>query len=464
MNGVGTLSCTSTISSASALVANGTNCGIGQAALGVDSAGNAEGCWTPSGGITLPVTSNLLKGNGGGGAAAFTGTNTCGAGSASNYMDGSGTLSCTSTISNASALVANGTNCGIGQAAVGVDSGGNAEGCWTPLGALSPLTATVLGGVKGNGTATACVLPFVATGFDAAGALQCAQPTNVTGSAATLSGTVSMSNGGTNSTATPGSLGGVAFYNSTGTKIDFTTPGPINYVFVGTGGAPSFSATVPVAALPVTTVAKGGTNLTTISANETLVGSGLGIFSPSLLPSCSNATTSKLLYDNTTRVFSCGTDQTTPAGATVAGTTMKLAAPVSSAVTNSLVSLGLGLTIPANATFGFHCVISTTRAAITNGPRYAMVQGVAPARISWNAHVGLAATTETITKMLAVSTTTICGTCTTAMTAGTVAQVMDDEIVGTGTQNATGGTLSLHLAPSATGAVTAQAGSYCIWY
>ena len=29
---------------------NGSNCSAGQAALGVDASGNAEGCWTPGGG------------------------------------------------------------------------------------------------------------------------------------------------------------------------------------------------------------------------------------------------------------------------------------------------------------------------------------------------------------------------------------------------------------------------------
>jgi hypothetical protein len=36
------------VSTASALAANGLNCPEGQAPLGVDAQGNAEGCWTPS--------------------------------------------------------------------------------------------------------------------------------------------------------------------------------------------------------------------------------------------------------------------------------------------------------------------------------------------------------------------------------------------------------------------------------
>lgn len=38
---------------ATALAANGTNCSAGQAPLGVDASGNAEGCWTPTGSGTV---------------------------------------------------------------------------------------------------------------------------------------------------------------------------------------------------------------------------------------------------------------------------------------------------------------------------------------------------------------------------------------------------------------------------
>jgi hypothetical protein len=41
---------------ATALATNGTNCSAGQAALGVDASGNAEGCFTPTGTYILPST------------------------------------------------------------------------------------------------------------------------------------------------------------------------------------------------------------------------------------------------------------------------------------------------------------------------------------------------------------------------------------------------------------------------
>lgn len=61
--------------------------------------------------------------------------------------------------------------------------------------------------------------------------------------------------------------------------------------------------------LPTIPVTKGGTNLTTIAANQTWVGTAVDTVTAKTLPSCSNATTSKLLYDNATQTFSCGTDQ-----------------------------------------------------------------------------------------------------------------------------------------------------------
>ncbi len=57
--------------SATALAGNGTNCSAGQAALGVDASGNAEGCWTPAGsGDFSSNTSTSVDGE----AVLFSGT------------------------------------------------------------------------------------------------------------------------------------------------------------------------------------------------------------------------------------------------------------------------------------------------------------------------------------------------------------------------------------------------------
>ena len=66
-------------------------------------------------------------------------------------------------------------------------------------------------------------------------------------------------------------------------------------------------------------VARGGTNLTASADDNAMVGNGT-TWESKALPSCSNSTTSKLLYDTATNTFSCGTDQSGGGG----GETTKL--------------------------------------------------------------------------------------------------------------------------------------------
>jgi len=51
-----------TVATATALAANGANCGAGQAAQGVDAQGNAEGCFTPAGGGNVSNTGTPTAG------------------------------------------------------------------------------------------------------------------------------------------------------------------------------------------------------------------------------------------------------------------------------------------------------------------------------------------------------------------------------------------------------------------
>jgi hypothetical protein len=150
--------------------------------------------------------------------------------------------------------------------------------------------------------------------------------------------------------------------------------------------------------------------------------------------------------------------------------TMLTATWASSATANTTGIVGTGatpLTSPTYAAaspFGFRCMISTTRPATTNGPRYGVMATTGSiTRISFHGHVGLAATTEVRTQLVAAMTANCAANCTTALTTGTLAQVMDDQIEGTGVMNASG-TLSLYMAPSAAAANTAQIGSHCVWW
>lgn len=62
-------------------------------------------------------------------------------------------------------------------------------------------------------------------------------------------------------------------------------------------------------------VGRGGTALTTFAVDSIPLATALDTLAAVVLPSCSNATTSKLLYNTTTHAFSCGTDQTGGGGA-----------------------------------------------------------------------------------------------------------------------------------------------------
>ena len=61
-------------------------------------------------------------------------------------------------------------------------------------------------------------------------------------------------------------------------------------------------------------IAQGGTTETASTEDAILVGASTTDWATAVLPSCSNATTSKLLYNSTTNAFSCGTDQTSAGG------------------------------------------------------------------------------------------------------------------------------------------------------
>ncbi|MDY0282296.1 MAG: hypothetical protein RBR35_17245, partial [Salinivirgaceae bacterium] len=52
---------TGNASTATALATNGTNCSAGQAALGVDASGAAEGCWTPSASLPSAAEGQILQ-------------------------------------------------------------------------------------------------------------------------------------------------------------------------------------------------------------------------------------------------------------------------------------------------------------------------------------------------------------------------------------------------------------------
>lgn len=169
-----------------------------------------------------------------------------------------------------------------------------------------------------------------------------------------------------------------------------------------------------------------------------------------------------------------GSGNLTVSGASLGTMTRLTSTWASSSVANTTGIIGTG-TVPmtsptyaAGAPFSFNCVISTLRAATTNGPRYGVAASSGSiTRVSMHGHIGLAGTaparTQNIQEVIGPMTSDCATFCTSAITASTQASVKNDIFSGTGVMNASG-TVSLYMAPSAGAANTAQIGSYCIWY
>ncbi len=102
------------------------------------------------------------------------------------------------------------------------------------------------------------------------------------------------------------------------------------------------SADVGSSILPVS---NGGTNLSAAVSDAVLVGDSTSAYTARTLPASCAGTTAKLLYDSTTNLFSCGTDQTS------AGTAMQFNQSVAQqlpAVTDTYL-VGSSIAIPASS-------------------------------------------------------------------------------------------------------------------
>ncbi len=161
----------------------------------------------------------------------------------------------TGKAATASALVANGTNCSAGQAPLGVDASGNAEGCFTPTG-----TAHTLMGSQHSDVDTAAT-----------------------------------------------AAGDIVVRNSGNTQWTHQAPGSSTQVLHGGTGVVSYgnvvSADFGAGSLDYS---HGGTGNSTAAADSVLVGTGTG-WTQRTLPSCS-AASSQLKYNNATDTFACSTD------------------------------------------------------------------------------------------------------------------------------------------------------------
>ena len=112
---------------------------------------------------------------------------------------------------------------------------------------------------------------------------------------------------------------------------------------VGTGATLSTTGSGTISANryngnAVIAIADGGTNLAAAADDAVMVGNGT-TWQSKVIPDCDNGTTQKLLYDQATNVWSCGTDQNS-------------GAPAFSAVTTG-VNTGATMTVDTGATLTF---------------------------------------------------------------------------------------------------------------
>lgn len=140
-----------------------------------------------------------------------------------------------------------------------------------------------------------CSLPNVALGVNASGAAACAQPSNVTGNAATATNADQLDGKHATSFSGVGACGANTWAST------------LNGDAAPTCTQPAFSNLSGSA-----TVAQGGTGNTTSTEDAVLVGSGTGAWQKKTLSGCT-AAGSKIAYDAATNAFSCQTSITASA-------------------------------------------------------------------------------------------------------------------------------------------------------
>jgi hypothetical protein len=187
---------------------------------------------------------------------------------------------------------------------------------------------------------------------------------------------------GTNVQAWDADLDDLADGSLTGSTVAAIPDASITPAYSGVGacGANTWASTLTRNAAPTCTqpaftnisgtvaIGQGGTTETASAEDAVLVGASTTDWVPKTLPSCSAATTSKLLYDNSANTFSCGTDNT---GITL----LRVTADVANSTLNFADVTGLTMAVNASTTYYFKCMLTYTTAVSTtalqlslNGP------------------------------------------------------------------------------------------------
>lgn len=204
-------------------------------------------------------------------------------------------------------------------------------------------------------------------------------------------------------------------------------------------------------ALPV---ANGGTGLNASVSDAVLVGDSTSAYTARTLPSCSGATTEKLLYNSSTNAFSCGTDQTGGGGgATYVVATADTASTASTAYQNIT---GLSWSLSASTRYDIECKILYSASATTIGLGIGWTGPASPTFTTGQMIAGL--TTAT------VGGTTVVGNDTGAVTTASVATTNNHaEFEGFWSNGANAGTLQMRFKPETATAsgIVIKTGSWC---
>lgn len=245
------------------LTANGTSAGTWVAYSYIPASYDFSSSTANFGNATITNAvwngTTIASGYGGTGLTTFTAANNALYSTSSSAL-AAGTLPIAAGGTGATTLTQNGVVYGNGTSALGATAVGT--------------TGQVLVGNTGAAPSWATVSSSLVSSFS--GGTTGLTPSSATTGAVTLAGTLAISNGGTNSTATP-TAGGAGY--GTGTAHAYTAAGTSGQPLISAGAsAPAFGTlalgTANTNVSGTLTVTNGGTGSATLTANNVLLGNG----------------------------------------------------------------------------------------------------------------------------------------------------------------------------------------------
>lgn len=388
----------------------------------------------------------------------------------------------------ARALSADPADCvGAGEFAKGITAAGVASGCAVPPGTYSlPAASTTLGGVK---QASACSAGNHISSIGAGGELTCsADATYTLPAASTTLGGVKMASacGAGNHIASIGAGGELTCSADTGgTGAPTTAQYWVGAADAGLSAEKDLSGWTGLvkntAGTPSAAVAgdlPGGPYLTAVTAHtlmgathsdvdtgaaaqhDIIVRNGSSNWIHTGLPDCANATTSKLLYAQSTQTFSCGTDQTSAGGVTAVKMTQDRTP--GGTITTGQTTTDLTWPIAANEGQNFTCRLTSTSTAASK-LRYAVAGPASMTYVNCRTLTTTTALTTAVSGMLQGQWASTCTNCTPAVTSSVLTSKLTDVLECSVVNGSNAGNVTIYFAASAAANTnTLHKGSGCI--